>query len=109
MMAVQALTGCASSTNTQHKEPTMADPFVNLSSSLDSPAAHAVAVTPSNSVDLTTAARALYIGVAGDVKVDMVGGETAVTFTAVPVGFLPVRVTRVYATGTTATGIVAVY
>lgn len=42
----------------------------------------------------------------GDVKVDMEGGGT-VTFKSVPVGTtLPVRCTRVYATGTTATNLV---
>jgi hypothetical protein len=49
----------------------------------------------------------LYVGGTGDVKVDLVGGGT-VTFKAVPVGtILPVQVTKVYATGTTATFLVA--
>lgn len=43
----------------------------------------------------------IYVGVAGDVKVDTVGGDT-VTFKAGQ-GFLPVQVTKVYQTGTTAT------
>jgi hypothetical protein len=50
-------------------------------------------------------ARALYIGVAGDVTlVDLQG--TAVLFKAVPVGLLRVGSVRVNATGTTATNIV---
>lgn len=63
-------------------------------------------------VDLSSAdvplakTRRLYIGVSGDVKVDMVGGETAIVFKAVPVGFLDVRASKVYKTGTTATNLV---
>lgn len=73
------------------------------------PAVHAAAVTTSDSADLTTIpARALYIGVTGDVKVDMASGAT-VTFKAAPVGLLRVEVRRVYATGTTATNILALY
>lgn len=45
---------------------------------------------------LTRTASALYIGVSGDVKVDVEGSGTAIVFKAVPVGFLPVRVTKVY-------------
>lgn len=68
----------------------------------------AVAVTTHDTNDLTEGAAALglYIGVSGDVKVDMAGTGT-VTFKAAPVGFLPVNATRVYATGTTATDILA--
>ena len=72
------------------------------------PAKNAAAVTPNDSTDLTNVARALYIGVAGDVKVDTLGGDT-VTLTAVPVGILPISVTRVYATGTAATNITALW
>jgi hypothetical protein len=69
-------------------------------------AAAAVAVTPSDTVDLATVAKALYIGGAGDVKV-LVGGEEVV-FKAVPVGtVLPVAAQRVFATGTGASFIVA--
>ena len=74
------------------------------------PAVHAVAVTPSDTVDLVNVSRALYVGGAGDVKVNMLGGESAVVFTAVPAGtILPVRATRVWATtpGSAATAIVA--
>jgi hypothetical protein len=85
------------------------DDFANLSSGLNSPAFRAAAVTPDNSTDLPSFARGLYVGGAGDVKVDTAGADT-VTFAGVPAGsLLPVRVRRVYATGTTATSIVAVW
>jgi hypothetical protein len=68
----------------------------------------AVAITPSNTVDIATT-MALYVGGAGNLKVDMKGG-TAVTFQAVPVGtVLEIKATRVYATGTTATFILGLY
>lgn len=69
---------------------------------------NAEAVTPNDSTDLTKPS-ILYVGVGGDVTVDMSGEGTNITFTAVTAGFLPVEVTRVYSTGTTATNIVALY
>jgi len=73
------------------------------------PAHFAAAVTPNDSVDLTSTTRGLYIGSAGDVKVDMLGDGT-VTFVAVQTGtILPVRATRVYSTGTDATSIIALW
>jgi hypothetical protein len=87
----------------------MADQFSSYSSALDSPAHRAAAVTPSDSTDLATAARALYIGGAGDVALVTVGGDT-VTFSALPAGaILPVRVARVRSTNTTATNIIALW
>ncbi len=83
------------------------DKFESNSPNLESPAGHAFGVTPNDSADLATAARALYVGTAGDVKVDTVGGDT-VTFVGVS-GVLPVRVMRVYATDTDATNIVGIY
>jgi hypothetical protein len=50
--------------------------------------------------------RALYIGVTGNLTVTMAKG-TSVTFTAVPVGILPVQVSHV--TAATATDVVALY
>ena len=69
---------------------------------------NAVAVTPSNDDALDRTASALYIGVAGDVKVDLENSGTVV-FKAVPVGFLPVRATKVYSTGTTAMSILSLW
>ena len=88
----------------------MTDTFSNHESGLDSPAKNAVAVTPNDSTDLTTAARALYIGGAGDVVVDMVGTGSTITFAGVPAGtILPIRAARVRSTSTTATSIVALW
>ena len=87
------------------------------------PARRAIAVTPSDTLDVTDAsgdnapvyAAALYIGVTGDVAVVCAGDNgnalagTAVTFKAVPVGWFPVQVRRVMNTNTTATNIVGLY
>lgn len=87
------------------------------------PARRAIAVTPSDTLDVTNAAgdgargyaKGLYIGVTGNVVVIAAGDNTnsgagtPVTFTAHPVGYIPLQVRRVKATGTSATNIVALY
>ena len=87
----------------------MTDKFESNQTGLTSPGEHAAAVTPNDSTDLATFARALYIGGAGNVKVNTIRGET-VTFSGVLAGsILPVRVARVHSTDTTATNIVALW
>lgn len=64
-------------------------------------------VAPHDTNELAYVSRALYIGGAGAVKVTTLKG-TDLTFAAVPVGtVLHVRAKKVFATGTTATNIVA--
>jgi hypothetical protein len=67
----------------------------------------AVAITTSDTVNFTEGAcRAIYVGGAGNITAIVNGA--AVLFTAVPVGtVLPVEATRVNATGTAATAMVA--
>ncbi|MHC4619588.1 MAG: spike base protein, RCAP_Rcc01079 family [Planctomycetota bacterium] len=68
----------------------------------------AVAVTPHDSTNLAKPTRGLYVGVSGDV-VAIIGG-TAITFTAMAAGIIhPISVTRVNATNTTATNMVAIF
>jgi hypothetical protein len=72
------------------------------------PANGAAVITPNNSADLTVYARAIYVGVGGNITVDMTDSGTNITFLAVPQGtILPIQVKRVYSTGTTATNLVA--
>lgn len=77
------------------------------------PAEYAVVVTPSDSTNLGYTTRALYVGGAGNVSVEMAGAggqEPTVLFTGVVAGsILPISVTRVNSTGTTATTIVALW
>lgn len=88
----------------------MADDFAGMSTPLDGPASNAAAVTPSDGADLSNTTRALYIGGAGDVSVNMAGTGAAVVFAGVAAGAtLPIRVDRVLSTGTTATSIVAIW
>jgi hypothetical protein len=64
-------------------------------------------VTPSDTLDLSYNARSFIIGVAGNLKVRTIY-NTDVTI-AVPAGVIPIIARRVFATGTTATGIVALF
>jgi len=73
------------------------------------PATQAVAITPNDEKDLVTATRGIYVGVSGDLTVDLVGGSSEIAFVNLAAGVIhPLRVTRVYATGTTATSIIGV-
>ena len=66
----------------------------------------AAVVTPNDGADVPFVGGLIYVGGAGNVAVQTIGGDT-VTFTAVPVGMiLPVQVKRVMSTNTTATAIV---
>jgi hypothetical protein len=86
------------------------DDFQSFQASLESPAAQAIAVTPSDSVPLGHTTRALWVGGGGDVAVLMQGQNTPVTFASVPDGtLLPIRVDQVMSTDTTATAIVALW
>lgn len=70
-------------------------------------AAGGVAVTPSDSVNIGFLTFGLWVGGAGNVTAVMGNGDV-VLFTAVAAGtLLPIQVSRVNATGTTATAMVA--
>ncbi|NJL07395.1 MAG: hypothetical protein HC900_03380 [Methylacidiphilales bacterium] len=84
-----------------------ADPFHGLQPGLGSPASYAAEVTPNDESDLDMVPRALWVGSAGDLTVTMLGGVVA-TFPSAS-GWMHIRVTRVWATDTTASGIVAVW
>lgn len=85
----------------------MPDLFDTHRPDLSAPADIAFNVTPSDSLDLPIASRGLYVGGAGNLAVTTTAGYNA-TFADVPAGsIIPLRAARVRATGTTATGIVA--
>lgn len=104
-------------------DPTKDTYISDLSGASGKPARRFLAVTPSDTKDVTNAtgdnapcyAKALYVGVTGDLAVvsarDTVGtpAGTAVTFKNVPVGWFPVQVRRVMSTGTTASQIIGLY
>jgi hypothetical protein len=81
-------------------------PTSSTNRGLQAPAHDAFAVTPHDSNDLATPARALYIGGAGAVKLVTLAGTT-VTFAGLAAGqVLPVGASRVFDTDTDATLIV---
>ena len=88
----------------------MSDPFSSYATGLDSPVSYYAAISPSDSTDLPAACRAIWVGVAGDVKLTGVNGN-ATNFANVPVGWFPCRAVRVWATttGAAATSLVAGY
>ena len=75
------------------------------------PANEAAVIVPSDTVNIPTGpTRGIFVGVAGNITVVMAGkGAQVVLFENMPVGFAPLCVTRVNATGTAATKLVAVY
>jgi hypothetical protein len=75
------------------------------------PARDAIEFTGTADVTLATHSRAIYIGGAGTLKVDMLGHDgttgATVTFAGCLVGtILPICITKIYDTGTTASGVV---
>jgi len=84
----------------------MPDRFQTSSPSFSGPASHGFAVTPSDTAALSETTRGLYVGTSGHIAGLMASGG-AVTFANVPSGtMLPVRLTKVMATGTTASNMV---
>ena len=81
------------------------------------PGRNAIAVTPSDTVGIFDTigggpTRALYVGSGGDISVEMDGplAEKTVVFIAVLTGtILPIVITRVNSTGTTASSLVAIW
>lgn len=87
----------------------MTDNFSEFITGLGDPLESGAAITPHDTNDLANTTRAIYVGVTGDIKVDLLGTGTAVVFTAVPVGLYWLRCTRIYATDTDATNIVGLW
>ena len=80
----------------------MADPFSSNAPGLSSPATQHYTVTPSDSEDLPTKPRALYVAADGAAVIVMGGVE--ITYSGLVAGaILPLRADRVKNTNTTAT------
>lgn len=83
------------------------DGFASQSNALTSPPTDGVAVTPDDANDLAFVTRGVSFAGAGDLKVTWASGRTSI----IPNGALvagaqhSMRVTRIWATGTAATGI----
>ncbi|MDE2250389.1 MAG: hypothetical protein KGL25_03170 [Gammaproteobacteria bacterium] len=81
------------------------DVFQANARGLEGPISDAAAVTPNDANDLTYATRAINVATDGFVKVTTVGNDTVTLYVAAGIWF-PIRASRIWATGTTATGIV---
>ena len=81
------------------------DKFADHSSGLESPATHVFDVTPDDTTDLISVSRALNVATSGSVRLTSSDGSIATVHVAAGVAF-PIRASRIWATGTTATGIV---
>ena len=85
----------------------MSAPYLTADATVS--ARRASSITTSDSEDFSEPTRGIYVGASGDLKVTFVSGGT-VTLVGVPAGMLlPIQVIRVYATGTTASSLVALF
>jgi hypothetical protein len=74
---------------------------------ISEPGGHLYPFTPSDSADIPGGtSSAIYIAVAGALHVTTASGQNVVTPSLIA-GWHPIRVTRVWATGTTATGLMS--
>jgi len=80
------------------------NPFANRSLSLSGPATDALAVTPDDANDLAAVAIGLYVETGGTLSLVTAAGETR-DIAVTDFSILPLGVSRVRATGTTAAGI----
>jgi len=85
------------------------DKFESNVPGLASPAGGLLSVVPSDTVDLDVVTRAIMVATEGDVTVIMQDGTTGTIPALQPGVPYPLRISRVLATGTTATGIVGLY
>jgi hypothetical protein len=86
------------------------DKFVNVQGGLQSPPPNTFAITPSDTTELPFVARAVYVGVTGDITLRLANDPGSVTLKAIPAGTtLPIRARQIYATGTGASQLVGLY
>jgi hypothetical protein len=80
----------------------MPDRFANSEASLSGPASSGFSISPSDVNALPETTRALYVGAGGSLSMRMLSGETLTLSNVTSGSLLPLRVTHVFATGTTA-------
>ena len=87
----------------------MPDDYAYYSPTLEAPADGGDEVTLSDTAELATHSRSLWVGGAGNLKVTTVRGKTF-TLRNIPAGtLLPIRAKLCWATGSAATYVVALY
>ncbi len=85
------------------------DPNQYKEAALHSPFSNAVDLGIGSDVDLGTPCRGFMVGAAGNVKITTTGGDVVTLTNLSPGVVYPWRCKRIWATGTTATGIIAGY
>jgi hypothetical protein len=91
----------------------MGNRFSRNSTNIDSPACDGFSVTSNNTTVFSQPTRGVYVGVAGNLAVTMLGydnSNTALTFVGVQAGsILPIQVIQIKRTGTTANSILGLF
>lgn len=82
----------------------MSNPFRGRALSLQGPATDMIPVVPSDTIDISDSAIALYVETGGTLRVTTVV-NTVRDLAVTDFSFMPLGVLRVHATGTTATGL----
>ena len=82
----------------------MTDKFSGHSEGLSSPPGHAFGIVPDDATDLPHTVRCLNVTTTGSVRLTTIHGDTETLHIGAGIPF-PIRAVRVWATGTTATGL----
>jgi hypothetical protein len=83
--------------------------YTGRADAISAPAQRGFTITPSDAVDLAAETRGLWIGASGDLALVLASGDEVTIAGAVGGTLLPLRVTRVKATGTSAAQLVGLY
>lgn len=87
----------------------MSDDFENNREGMESPADNVISITPNDGVDLSKVIRGLHVNVGGTVRGILNGDSVTQDFTVNAGALYPYRFKRIFATGTTATGLLGVF
>jgi hypothetical protein len=83
----------------------MPDKFETMATGMTGPASEVFEIVPDDGADLAQATRAINVATSGYVRVTTTAGTDGTVYVAAGIAF-PIRATRVWASGTDATGIV---
>ncbi|MFY9209545.1 MAG: hypothetical protein WAO69_00295 [Aestuariivita sp.] len=83
----------------------ISDKFDTHQTGLNSPIQGGFDITPDDSGELAEVTRALMVTTSGDVAVELRNGDLLTLPGLMPGAIYPLRIQRVFATGTTATGL----
>jgi len=87
----------------------MPDPFTNQQPSMIGPVENGFVITPADGSDIAQTVRGIWVGGDGNIALVTRGGDTITLSGAKAGSLIPIRASRVLATGTTATLLIGVY